>query len=464
MKDPWIHILDFCVLGGGLALATLLRAKLALLQKFLVPNNIIAGFLCYIIGADLLGLYRFDSARFGNYVYHLLAIIFISLGLRKTEARKNLSAINTGFIVAISIGTQVFLGLVVAFLAMLWFLPDLFPNFGYLLMLGFSQGPGQAYALGKSWEPLGLADGGNLGLTFAAIGYIWACVVGIALVYRGLKKRKIEYQDQIDALATSERTGLYSEEERPEAGRLTTASSAIDSFTFHVVMVGLVYLATYGVLKGFDALITSGTPGKMLLNLRNTMWGIHYIFASLMALLFRKVLNRLGQGALLDNGLLTRVSGISLDFMVTAAIATLSFGIFAKYLGLILAMVTVGGLATLFLIVLMVRHSGMSHPLERMASIYGTMTGTLSTGLTLTRIVDPHFKSPAPQALVLGTAFTLPLAIPYIMSSFIPIYGMDRPSPELYILCTIGLAFGYTFILYLGWRFYLSRVKKRELG
>ncbi|MCK5817121.1 MAG: hypothetical protein KAH15_03875, partial [Candidatus Marinimicrobia bacterium] len=93
-------ILDFAYLSFFLVLGTMLRRYVPFFRKFLIPNNIIAGFLALILGPQILGaIWRavglpgfavipLDGARLGIYVYHLLAITFISMGLRK-EKRKS---------------------------------------------------------------------------------------------------------------------------------------------------------------------------------------------------------------------------------------------------------------------------------------------------------------------------------------------------------------------------------------
>ena len=55
----------------------------------------------------------------------------------------------------------------------------LFPTFGFLVPLGFEEGPGQALSVGKVWEGFGFAQAATLGLTFAAIGYFFAFFVHI---------------------------------------------------------------------------------------------------------------------------------------------------------------------------------------------------------------------------------------------------------------------------------------------
>ena len=35
-------------------------------------------------------------------------------------------------------------------------LPALFPSYGFLVTLGYVLGPGQAFSIGLSWQPLGV--------------------------------------------------------------------------------------------------------------------------------------------------------------------------------------------------------------------------------------------------------------------------------------------------------------------
>ena len=455
MDHHWVGLVDFCVLGGCLLAATFLRSRIAWLGRFMIPNSIVAGFLCWFLGDEILGLIKIDPDRSGNYVYHLLAITFIAMALRNVQGRARARALSTGFILTIGIGLQTFLGLAIAFGYKLLWDPDLFVAFGYYLMLGFSQGPGQAYALGKTWEPLGFAGAGNIGLSFAAIGYIWACTIGVVLVNRGLKKQNREGGRTLDLSADDKRGLIDRSSDRPEAGRLTTASLAIDSFSFHLAVVGGVYLAAYGLLTAVERLLLSASPGEMTRQLVNTLWGIHFIFASLLAMLLQKVFFKAGKSLYLDNGLLTRISGGALDFMVTAAIGAISIAAISNRIGLILLTTTLGGISMVYYVGYMVGKSRMSHLLEREVSIFGTMTGTLTTGLTLNRIVDPQFRSPAPEALLFGGGITLPMSIPYILSSLLVIHGHTQANPDAHYAIVIGLTALYTLLLFALWRWFV---------
>lgn len=451
METGWEFLIDMCVIGVLLLLATFIRTRVRFFQKYMVPNNIIAGFFLLFIGNEFFGLVDVSSDRYGSYVYHLLAIMFIAMALRKGDGVSSRPMVATGIILTIGYGLQAFIGMLITYVTILFFKPDLFPTFGHFLVLGFGQGPGQAFALGKSWEGLGFENAGNIGLTFAAIGYLWACTFGVWLVYWNEKRDKGEKQ----SISEEERLGIVRDMSRQaEAGRLVTATSAIDGFTFQIALVGLVYLTTYGLLTGIEALLTIVVHKEAaFLQLKNTMWGLHFIFATVMAILFRKLILRFQWSHILDNGLLTRISGSSLDFMVTAAIGAISVSIFRQYITLILVITTAGGIATILFLILIFKHSAIPNVNERIASIYGTLTGTLSTGLTLTRIVDPQFKTQVAQDLVFGCGIAFPMAVPVILSVMIPLAGMTSSNPGYYYLGTILFLGFYTMGLCLALHF-----------
>ena len=83
-------------------------------------------------------------------------------------------------------------GLLLTFALIGTLLPGLFPSFGFLAAIGFSLGPGQAFAIGSGWERLGFAGAGSIGLTFGALGFLLACVGGVLLINAAIARGWIE--------------------------------------------------------------------------------------------------------------------------------------------------------------------------------------------------------------------------------------------------------------------------------
>lgn len=462
MTLDWLIALDFMTIGSFLILATFLRSKISFFQKYLIPNNIVAGFLLFIIGTLGIKYLEIPADRYGKYIYHLFVITFISMSLRKTEGSNSKSTYATGLIISVVSGIQVVVGLFVAYLFILTIEPNLFPTFGYYILLGFSQGPGQAYSIGHSWEPLGFENAANIGLTFAAVGYIWSITIGLLLIRFFKKKYGLKEQNENYLARKASKLGVIVKvKDQPSAGELTTDNSAIDGFTFQIALVLFVYFLTFIVLKGVEFLFSIAIPseeiGSQIISL---LWGMHFVFASLLAIVVRKTMHALGWGNIINNGLMTRISGSSLDFMVTAAIAAISISILLDYLLIIAVMSIAGGLFTAWFIIKEVRRSGFDSPVERTLALFGTLSGTLSTGLTLTRVVDPDFKTDAAQDQVLGAGVAVPFILPLMASMIVPVLGLDKGLLHQYYLINLGAISIYTFLLFIYWRFYTKKLKQ----
>ena len=461
MTLDWLVALDFMTLGSFLVLATYLRSKITFLQKYLIPNNIVAGFLLFIIGSLGIKYLEIPADRYGKYIYHLFVVTFIAMSLRKSEGRSSKTAYATGLLISVSSGIQTIVGLLVAYFFILTIEPNLFPTFGYYILLGFSQGPGQAYSIGQSWEPMGFENAANIGLTFAAVGYIWAVTIGLLLI-RVLKKKyktKTKTTNKLSAKITE--IGIIPRiKDQPSAGKLTTDNSAIDGFTFQIALVLLIYLITFLVLKGVEYLLPILVISEEIaMQLTSLLWGLHFVFASLFAILVRVIMTKLGWQNIIDTGLMTRISGSSLDFVVTAAIAAISISVLLDYLLIILVMSTIGGLFTVLFIVREVQKSGLNSPFERILALFGTMTGTLTTGLTLTRIIDSEFKTDAAQDQVLGAGIAVPFILPFMASMIIPVLGLNKGLLHKYYLINLAAITIYTILLFVYWRYYSKNFK-----
>ena len=158
----------------------------------MVPNSLTAGFILLPVYNYLMPALGYTQNRLGDLVYHLLSLSFIAMTLRSKPAGakhgKDGSVWAMSTVIMSQYAIQAFLGLILTWVFFSTVLPGLSPAFGLTLPLGFAMGPGQAYAIGKSWEGMGFEGAGSVGLAMAALGYLWACIVGVALVNYGVRK------------------------------------------------------------------------------------------------------------------------------------------------------------------------------------------------------------------------------------------------------------------------------------
>ena len=234
MDFTWKAVIDAGLISSALLLATLIRSKVKFFQKYLIPNALTAGFLLLPVYNFILPAVGYKMNNLGDLVYHLLNLSFISMSLRssppKAKGHKGGGVLGMSTGILMGYATQALLGLGLTLL----FLPAVHPAFGLHLPLGFALGPGQAYAIGKGWESMGFEGGASVGLTFAALGYLWACFGGVILINMGIRKGWIG-SEMLSFMKNKElMSGIMAKDaQKSPAGHLTTDSEAIDSFSFH---------------------------------------------------------------------------------------------------------------------------------------------------------------------------------------------------------------------------------------
>jgi len=399
----------------ALLIATFIRSKVRFFQKFLIPNALLAGFI-------LLPVYNFIAPRLGmgregleNLVFHLLNLSFVAMSLRGMGMKGAGKRIfSSSVIIIIQYTLQVIVGFGLTLLFIYTFLPNLFPSFGLLMPLGFGLGPGQAFAIGNSWEGFGFEGGGNLGLVFAAIGYLWACFLGIALITIGRRRGWMDPELAGIIEKRRLRTGILPiKEKRPVGSLLTTETEAIDTLSFNLALVLGVYLLAYLLLQLLTFLLSFA--GDQGMKLAETLWGIAFIFGAIVAMFVKRIFRAFNIDHSVDNGTLTRLAGACIDIMVAAAIAAIQIILLTRFWIPIVTISIVGAAVSTITIFWTVSRLFTDNRFRRAIMFYGNLTGTLSTGLALLRVVDPDFKTPVATDYMYGTGITFVLVIPLIV-------------------------------------------------
>ena len=403
---PFESMIVFGWLACMLIAGVVLRARISFLQRFLFPSCLIGGVIGLIlVHTPLINIAVFDLETFA---YHFFNISFISVGLTYDHKDKNTSSRSKGYIkgpawMALVQGSCFGLqaavsGLLVIIFGILGM--KLFPTFGFLVPLGFEEGPGQALSVGKVWEEFGFAQAATLGLTFAAIGYFFAFFVGVPLVNWGIRKGMAAHGTQ--DLSRDVLTGIISKDHQAQsAGRLTLHTGNIDSMAFQAALVGLVYLITYVFIK-YVGMFIPADAAKIL-------WGFFFVFGLMFAVLIRTGIHKSGRAHMIDPGIQRRITGWSIDFLMVSTIMAIQLMVVWKYILPIAVISAINGcLTTLFVLYLGKRL--LDYNLERTVAIYGAVTGTVSCGLLLLRIADPEFKTPvAIEIAVMNVLSIIPI-------------------------------------------------------
>ena len=411
----WSPIIQIGIIAGAILLANTLRRKIKFFQKSLLPTAVLAGFLLLLLRS--IGAINLSTTFLETITYHALALGFIAQSLRIPEKQAddgNLTGLKSGALIVSTYMLQVVLGLAIALFCAYTFMPDFFKASGILLAMAYGQGPGQANNVGSTYEALGMAGGRSFGLSLAAAGYLCACVVGVIyLNVLGHKGKLIRANEKAHVSGSVTTTTVFeNENEIPVA-------ESIDRLSVQAALIGLVYLLTYLLTAGVVWLLETFAPG-LARSVSSLLWGFNFIVGSMVAMLCRSIIGGLRKAKIMhrqyqNNYLLSRLSGLCFDLMIAAGIAGIEIKDLSGNWIPFLLMAVLGGIATFVYLRWVCRKVYPGYEYEGFLSMYGMLTGTISSGVLLLREVDPEFKTPASNNLILGSSFGIAFGFPLLL-------------------------------------------------
>ena len=452
----WNIVIQLGIIAVTVLFSTLLRRKIAFVRQAMLPTAVLAGFVLLILRS--VGLLELDGDFLEMTTYHGIAVGFIAMSLRvpagNREKGGGLDGVKSGALIVSTYLVQALLGLLISAGLAFTVMPGLFKAAGILLPLGYGQGAGQANNVGMTYEALGFVGGRSFGLSLAAAGYLCACVVGV--IYINILRRRGRV-----CAAGEETSNAVTVDDFENRGEIPVSES-IDRFSMQVMLVGLVYLLTYLVSLGIDSLIAAAAPG-LTATVSPLLWGFNFIIGSALAMLVRVVLGALRRRNIMtrqyqNNYLLSRISGVAFDLMTIAGIASINIEDLSGLWVPFLLMAVSGGIVTLVYLQWTCRRIYPGYYYEGLVSMYGMLTGTISSGVLLLREIDDTFATPAANNLVLGSSFAILFGAPMLI-----LIGLAPDSDAMlllvFALCAVYLAALLLFMFRFG-----GRGKKKPRG
>ncbi|MBR6999647.1 MAG: hypothetical protein IKI01_03420 [Lachnospiraceae bacterium] len=444
----WNPIAQMGIIAATILVANLLRRRFRFIRKSMMPTAVLGGLLLLCIKVlfdKAFGITFLDGTFLEGLTYHGIAIGFIAMSLRIPEkAGKqpvNRVGLRSGATIVSSYMIQGIFGLGISLALAYTVMPKLFKAAGILLPLGYGQGPGQANNTGSVYQnDWGFAGGRSFGLAIAAAGYLSACIVGVWYMNRLLKKGKIKKLDQeiVDGSVTVDR--FQDKDEIPVAESLDRLSM---QFALVIAVYLVTFLATWGLTSGISAI--SEGAGKTINGL---LWGFNFMIGSGLAILARVILKHLKRLKVMEkqyqnNYLLSRIAGLAFDIMIIAGIASINIEDLSGLWLPFALMAAAGAIVTLFHLKYVSKRIYPEYYYEGLMSMYGMMTGTISSGVLLLREVDPQLETPAANNLVIGSSFAILLGAPLLV-----LIGL-APKSALMTWITLGIMIAYYLILLL---------------
>ena len=448
----WSPVIQIGIIAALLIAANILRRKVALIRNSLMPTAVLAGFI--LLGLCSAELVPISSSFLESVTYHALAIGFIAMSLRKEEKVEGEVAMigsKSGALIVSTYLVQALTGLVIALVLAYTVMPDLFKASGILLPMAYGQGPGQANNVGSTYEALGMVGGRSFGLSLAATGYLCACLVGVVylnVLNRRGKLRRIKDKNMISGSVTID---IFQDSDE------IPITESVDKLSVQVALVVILYFLTYLITWGITLLLGKVAPG-LASTVSTLLWGFNFIIGSVMGMACRSLLAGLRKINWMhrqyqNNYLLSRISGLAFDIMIVCGIASIDIQDLSGYWTPFLLMAILGGVSTFYFLRFMCKKMYPDYFYEGFLSMYGMLTGTISSGVLLLREIDPDMETPASNNLVTGSSFGIVFGAPVLLLVSFAAQG------DAAVWMSVGLVMVYLTLLLL---FIFKVGKKRK--
>ncbi len=458
-------MLSFILLCLLLGLGHLLRSRIKLLQRLYLPSCVVAG----IAGLIIIQIFNSlqDKGTLLNHIHVVLsqstqpwsnlpsflinvvfACLFLGVTLPKISTLWKRSGPQVAYGQIVAWGQYVVaIGLWLVLLQWLW--PQLPSMFAGILPVGFEGGHGTAAGMEPVFAHHGWAEGKDFALASATCGILSAIIVGMILVNWAVRKGYTHHKDAPAALPEDDSVGIIPVDRRPSAGRLTVRSDAIETFSLHIVVVGIAiglgYLAKEGLV-----LLENAVPWLSEHKLLSSF--PLFPLCMLGGLVVQAFEQRFDKHNLIDLGITRRIQNSALDFLVVAAIATIKLNVILSGLVPLLILVAAGIAWNVFCVLILARRILPDAWFERSIAELGQSMGVTATGLLLLRVVDPDYETPAADAFAckqlvhepfMGGGLWTGMAIPLIA-----VIG----APKVFFIAAAAVAIWFAVVFIFGLR------------
>ncbi len=462
--------MSFLVLGVILLLGKWIRVMSPPIQKLFIPSSLIGGFLALFLGPEVLGYLISWIGDTGTFLsggifpeemldaWTTLPGIFINIIFATLFLGKKLPSIKDIWLLA---GPQIAHGQTIAWgqyvfgiLATILILSPFFgmdPMAGALIEISFEGGHGTAAGMTGTFEELGFSDATDLALGLATVGILFGVILGIVLLNYGVRSGKtgvLKDQSQISLNETYQK-GIIDFDSRESAGKITTRPESIEPLSLHFAYVGVAIGIGYLILQAV-IWIEAITWGKVT--------GIYLLahvplfpLAMIGGIILQIFLDKFDSYHTLDRDLMMRIQGLSLDILITSAIATLSLTVIGNNLMPFLILATVGIGWNLIAFLYLGPKMMPSYWFERSIGNFGQSMGMTASGLLLMRIADPASRSPALEGFGYKQLLFEPIVGGGIFTAAsVPLIFYFGPMPMLILTSFIMLFWAGIGVFYFG--------------
>ncbi len=441
----WSFMVQLGLLLLFLLLGNILRRKIPLFRKCLIPSALLGGTVLLVVNIISKNLFNFvmvDNQLMQVITYHCLAIGFAAMTLKTEKSAHKTSRAQVVEFGALQGGTymlQAFVGLGITII--LFLLTRHGENVisyicGLILPLSFGQGPGNALSWDINYTNTAAAQfagNGSFGLSLASIGFVVASVFGV--LYINIQRKRGNLDIRSTKLVSPAEQNEQISEEIPD-------NESVDKFTLQVGFVALAYAISFGFMCALGA-ISDFT--------NNIAWGFNFLWASLAAMLIKLIVKNLRKSKVMNRGYINnyqmdRISGFAFDLMIVAGVSAIEINDIKNYILPIIILSLVGMLITHVYIRKVAKECfpGFEHEFFLMS--FGTLTGTASNGMILMKEIDPALRTPTSSLYILSNFPAMVMIAPLLL--FLNFAGQSLSNAIIALALFFTLWVIYTIFLF----------------
>lgn len=400
------------ILGILILVATILRLKIPLLKKYYIPASLLAGIIGLILGPYFVGVIPTEiTSTWSNLSGKLIVLVFAPMLMgkgKKTEGgvefvKKVASSVSWSYL-GCFVQYAVPLLMAVFILVPVFHVPELF---GVIVEAGWAGGHGTAAGMAAVYEEIGWLEGQSLAVTSATFGLVYGILGGVVLINIGVRKGWTACLGKATDLENKENE-LYVGERRPVDTRTSISSGVVDNLAFHAAILSVAVFVGYLLNVGIKSL--TGV---------SVAWFVTAMFGGLIV---QQVLNRTSWGDAVDKAVFIRIQGISLEFLVAGAVASVNVSVVLEYAVPLLIQQGTMCFVMLFLNIWYARRTLGKYWFEQSMLLFGTFTGVAATGMLLLKTCDPENQSDALTVYAGRAPFTSWAVGGGVITSMMPVW------------------------------------------
>ena len=381
-------MVSFGILSLFLFIGFFLRNKIKFLKKLYLPASVVAGligFLFLLINEKLNFLLPIEVTNSwrtlpGILINVVFAALFLGNKLPSIKEIWNSCSKQLAYGQIVAWG-QYAVGCILVLLILKPFfsIPDVFAG---IMPVGFEGGHGTAAGMAPVFNELGFSELKDLTLTTATFGLVIAIILGMILVNWAIKRNYVAIQQNNEKEKINyEKTKSYS-------------NDVIGSLTIQIGFIGIAILIGY-LLKTLLLQLAIIFPNQI-----KTILDSFPIFPLCMlgGAILQNIAEKFNFSKLICKTQVLNIQNISLDYLIIAAISTISIDIVILNWKSVLFLIFGGVLWNLFCVIFLAKLIFKDAWFERAIAELGQSMGVTATGLLLLRTVDPNSKTAATSA------------------------------------------------------------------